>query len=353
MQNYNENHPRILPPRGLWWGNLILDCPRFKTSFVITASKHLFCPRVCQEGKQTPRSTDEYSNVRSLPVGLSRCKSLPEKLLGPNRLVVSLRKQLRRTFVFLPVSEAFSERAAALSGDTEEQSGAWYRNSFQFQIWTVSFVDNPLKHEGCNLLCTGVGKKVSCWHVCLSLCEPYCREKLLLVIWKRTAGAPQLRKTITPEPVSTLCSSSFPSRPVPTTGHMSTFPRRPPSVKTSSAAKKRLHVFCCFFFALLQNIDPITQVNMFAHFQCQNDNLSQSQFQSKTQVQSDISQSKCHVFSWLNTCAHFPLSLPSHFLQWLIQKVEYLSLMCNYMCSVPTVPTLVNIADNFRAPVEL
>lgn len=157
-----------LPPRTLV-GNLISDYSRFITSFVITARKHLFCPRLCQEGKQTSRTTDEYSNVSSLPVQLSRCKSLPGKFLGPNRLVVSLRKQLRRTFVFLPVSELFSGSASALSGDTEEQSGAWYSNSFQFQIWTVSFVDNPLKHEGCNLRAQGWKKSVLLTRVVISL----------------------------------------------------------------------------------------------------------------------------------------------------------------------------------------
>lgn len=231
------------PPRTLV-GNLISDYSRFITSFVITARKHLFCPRLCQEGKQTSRTTDEYSNVSSLPVQLSRCKSLPGKFLGPNRLVVSLRKQLRCTFVFLPVSEPFSGSASALSGDTEEQSGAWYSNSFQFQIWTVSFVDNPLKHEGCNLRAQGWKKSVLLTRVVIFLWTTLQGKKLLLVIWKRAAGAPRLRKTITPEPVSTLCMSTFPSRPVPTTGHTSTFPSPPTSVKTSSIARNSSMFFC-------------------------------------------------------------------------------------------------------------
>lgn len=80
IRKYSPPPPH--PPRTLV-GNLISDYSRFITSFVIAARKHLFCPRLCQEGKQISRTTDEYSNVSSLPVRLSRCKSLSEKFLVP------------------------------------------------------------------------------------------------------------------------------------------------------------------------------------------------------------------------------------------------------------------------------
>lgn len=78
---------------------------------------------------------------------------------GQTALLSVLRKQPRCGFVFLPVSEAFSGSAAALSRGHREQRGARYSNSFRFQIRTMSFVDNPLKHEGCNLRVQGWKKK--------------------------------------------------------------------------------------------------------------------------------------------------------------------------------------------------
>lgn len=165
--------------------------------------KHLFClpqsPVLCQEGKQTRCVPDEYSNVLFLgsviPMQIS---ARSHRSLGRNCLYCQFRKQLKCIFLYSPqepprfhrgcwasvraeqaawscglllVIEPLSETAAALSGETVEQRGAGYSNSFQFQISTVSFVNNSLKCAGCHFhkseAHTEPEKNVRCWHVLL------------------------------------------------------------------------------------------------------------------------------------------------------------------------------------------
>lgn len=255
-------------------GNLILDYPRFIASFVITARKHLFCPRLCQEGKQTLRTTDEYSNVSTLPVCLPRCRSLLEKFLWQNRLVVSPPEAAKVQLCIFTWQWSIFWKCCCSQRGYREQRGAWYSNSFRFQIRTMSFVDNPLKHEGCNLRVQGWKKKKCPVDTCGYLSVNHTAgKKLLLVIWKSTAGAPWLAGTRTSGPVSTLWS-----RPVT---QLVTWPGQALCLHFTSNFQTKM---CLLAF----NVSSV------------NDSLSQTQVLPKTEsTKWHFWKSKCHFFpSW-------------------------------------------------------